>query len=134
MCQSDFLCPVWFCSSKEGPDPIQMALSGFGQMDLVQKRASMQESSGSVLAKHNWPTTSFPTFRLGWVLTQTAWVILCKTSLDLIGFWLTVSGFGQTEPLSRFPGSVQVLTSTYKLNLPSKALQVLIFASWSLQV
>ena len=35
---------------------------------------------------------------------------------------------------SRFPGSLQVLTSTYKLNLPSKALQVLIFASWSLQV
>ena len=31
--------------------------------------------------------------------------------------------------LSRFPGSLQVLTSTYKLNLPSKALQVLIFAS-----
>ena len=35
---------------------------------------------------------------------------------------------------TRFPGSLQVLTSTYKLNLPSKALQVLIFASQSLQI
>ena len=40
---------------------------------------------------------------------------------------------------SRFPGSLQVLTSTYKLNLPSKALQqihvlIFIFTSWSLQV
>ena len=34
----------------------------------------------------------------------------------------------------RFPGSLQVLTSTYKLNLHSKAIQVLIFASRSLQV
>ena len=35
----------------------------------------------------------------------------------------------------KFPGSLQVLTvtSTYRLNLPSKALQVLIFASQSLQ-
>ena len=38
--------------------------------------------------------------------------------------------------LTRFPGSLRVLTSTYKLNLPSTALQVLIilFASQSLQV
>ena len=35
---------------------------------------------------------------------------------------------------ARFPGSLQVLTSSYKLNLPSKALQVLIFASRSLHV
>ena len=35
---------------------------------------------------------------------------------------------------ARFLGSLQVLTSTYKLNLPSKALQVLIFASQSLQI
>ena len=36
--------------------------------------------------------------------------------------------------VARFPGSLQVLTSTYKLNLPSKVLQVLTFASQSLQV
>ena len=34
----------------------------------------------------------------------------------------------------RFPGSLKVLTSIYKLNLLSKALWVLIFASRSLQV
>ena len=35
----------------------------------------------------------------------------------------------------KFPGSLQVLTSTYKLNWPSKALQVLIiFVSQSLQL
>ena len=32
---------------------------------------------------------------------------------------------GMFLSLSRFPGSIQVLTNTYKLNLPSKALQVL---------
>ena len=35
---------------------------------------------------------------------------------------------------TRFPGPLQVIASIYKLNLPSKALNVLIFASLSLQV
>ena len=41
---------------------------------------------------------------------------------------------GMFLSLSRFPWPLQVHTSTYKLNLPSKALQVLIVASWSIQV
>ena len=34
----------------------------------------------------------FPTFRLGCVLPQTAWIILCKASLDPVWFWLHASG------------------------------------------
>ena len=34
----------------------------------------------------------FPTFRLGCILPQTAWVILCKASLDPVWFWLHASG------------------------------------------
>ena len=47
-----------------------------------------------------------PTFRLGSVLPQTSRIILCKTSPDPIQFWLTVSGFSQTDPV-RKQASVQ---------------------------
>ena len=36
----------------------------------------------------------FLAFRFGCTLPQTALVIFCRTSLDPIWFWLTVSGFG----------------------------------------
>ena len=32
----------------------------------------------------------FPTFRLGYILSQTVRILLCKTRPDPIGFWLTV--------------------------------------------
>ena len=51
------------------------------------------------------------------------------SSSDTQQEWVTV-----VNHLTRFPGSLQVFTSTYKLNLPRKALEVLIFASQSLQV
>ena len=41
------------------PNPIWMAWSHFDQMHLVQKQASVQESSGP-LAEHNWSATTFP--------------------------------------------------------------------------
>ena len=47
---------------------------------------------------------SFPTFRLGCFLPQTAWILLSKSSPDLIWFWLTVSGFGQTGPVWKQAG------------------------------
>ena len=43
----------------------------------------------------------FPTFRLSCVIPQTARIILCKTRPDPIWFWLTVSGFGQTDPVPK---------------------------------
>ena len=39
----------------------------------------------------------FAIFRLCCNLPQIAQITLCKTSLDLIWFWLTVSGFGQMD-------------------------------------
>ena len=42
-----------------------------------------------------------PTFKLSCMLTQTAWIALCKTSPHPIWFWLTVPGFGQTDPVCK---------------------------------
>ena len=47
----------------------------------------------------------FPTFRLGCVLAQTPLIKLYKTSPDLIWFWLTVSGFCQTDPVRKQAGA-----------------------------
>ena len=74
---SDFLHPVWFSSCiqfgpilpkkaqiiscKTGPYLIWMAWSGFGQMHLIWKQASVQELSGLVLAERHQPATSFKT-------------------------------------------------------------------------
>ena len=49
----------------------------------------------------------FVTFRLGCVLPQTVRIILCKTSLDPIWFWLTVSSFGQKDPVRKQAGVLE---------------------------
>ena len=82
---------------KTGPDPIWMALSGLGQMQLVWKQASVQESSNLVSGRTQPARYQFPTFRLSYILPQMARIIFCKTSPDLISFWLTVLGLGQTD-------------------------------------
>ena len=69
---------------KTDPDPIWMALSGFGQTHLVWKQAGVQESLGLVSGRMQPVHDQFPTFRLGSILPQTSWIILCKTSLDPI--------------------------------------------------
>ena len=46
---------AWIILCKTVPDPIWMAWSGFGQVHLVWKQASVQESSDSIMAEHNWP-------------------------------------------------------------------------------
>ena len=46
----------------------------------------------------------FPTFRLGFILPQMAWIALRKTSPDLIGVWLTMSGFGSTDLVQKRDG------------------------------
>ena len=75
------------------------AWSGVGQMHLVWKQAGGQEALGLVLAECNRPT-----FRLGCLLPLTALIVLCKTSLGPIWFWLTVSGLGQMDPVWKQPG------------------------------
>ena len=69
---------------------IWMAWSDLGQTHLVQKQASVQESSSPVSGRMQPAHYQFPTFRLSCVLPQMAQIILCKTRLDLIWFWLTV--------------------------------------------
>ena len=83
---------------KTSLDPVRMAWSDFGQVHLVWKQASVQESLGLVLVKCSWPITSkFPTFRFSCALPQAAQIVSYKTRPDPVWFWLTVSGFGQTD-------------------------------------
>ena len=58
------------------------------------------------LAEHNRPATRFPL--LYSVLLQTARITLCKTSPDPVWLWLTVSGFGQTDPVRKRAGVQQL--------------------------
>ena len=46
----------------------------------------------------------FPTFWLGSVHPQTTRIILCITNPSRVYFWLTVSGFGQTDPVRKQAG------------------------------
>ena len=77
--------PDWISCAK--PAQIRSGWPGTGQTDLVPKLAGVQESAGRVLEECNWPVTSFP-LSLICVLPQTAQIILCKTSMDPIWFWL----------------------------------------------
>ena len=76
-----------------------MAWSGFGQMHLVLKQASVQNLLGPVVGRMLPACHQVPSFRFSCVLPQMVWIILCKTRLDSIWFWLTVSGFGQMDPV-----------------------------------
>ena len=93
-----------FIMCKTDPNPIWMSWSGFGQTHLVRKQASVQESSGPVSGRTQPACYQFPTFRLGSVFAQMARIIVCKTSLDPVWFWLSVSGFGQTDPVRKQAG------------------------------
>ena len=85
---SKFSHMIQFHSSKDGPDHFLQNQPGsnldrlvwFCPNGSIRKPASMQESPGPVLAEHNRPATSFPTFRLGCIVSHTAQTILCKTS------------------------------------------------------
>ena len=81
-----------------------MAWSGFGQTHLVWKQAGVQESSGAVSGRKQPAGYHFPIFRVGFVHPQTSRRILCNTSPEPIEIWLTVSGFGQTDPVRKQAG------------------------------
>ena len=95
---SNFPHPIQFCPSKEGPDHsvrngldlIWMAWSGFGQMHLVQMQTGVTESLGPTSGRMQSASYQFTTFTLACILPQTAWIILCKTSLGPVWFWLIV--------------------------------------------
>ena len=92
---------AWSILRKTDPDPIWMAWSRFGQMHLVRKQAGVQEPSGPVSGRTQLARHQFPTFRLSCILPQTSQIMLCRTRPDPIWFWLTVSGFGQTDPVRK---------------------------------
>ena len=111
---------TWVILCRTDPDPIWMAWSGFGQMHLVWKQANVQESSGPVSGRTQPARYRFPSFRLGCVLPQTAWIILCKTSPDPIGFWLILCQvLAKTDPVREQAGvqgsSGPLLANAFKL-------------------
>ena len=109
---SDFPHPIRFLSSKEGQDHIVQNRPGSDLDGLVRlgPNASGPEASRGVRitrpgsGKAQPVPYQFPTFRLRCVLPQAARIILCKTGPDPIWFWLTVSGFGQTNPVRKQAG------------------------------
>ena len=92
---------AWIILRKTDLDPMWIVWSVFGQTHLVRKQVGMQETPGPVSGRMQPARYQFPAFRLGSVLPQISRTILCKTSPDPIWFWLTVSGFGQTDPVRK---------------------------------
>ena len=104
--------PGLYCA-KSAPGPIWMAWSGCPEASRCA-RIIGPGSGRTQPARYQ-----FPTFRLGCVLPQTAWVILCyppppppppkknrkkKHSQDPVWFRLTVSGFDRTDPVRKQAG------------------------------
>ena len=97
--RSDFPHPIRFCSSKEGMAHTVQNQPGSNLVGLVRfwpKAPCLEASRCARIIEPGSGRTQpacyqFPTFRLSCI--QMAWIILSKTSLDLIWFWLTVSGF-----------------------------------------
>ena len=83
---------TWIILCKASLDPVWYWLHASG-LEASQCARIIRPGSGRMQPAHY----QFSTFRLGCVLPQTAWVILCKASLDPIWFWLTVSSFGQMD-------------------------------------
>ena len=106
---SDFLHPIRFRFSEEGPNHTVQNRPGPDLSDLVRFWANVSCPETSCCARITGPGSGrmqparyqFPTFRLGCVLPQTDRIILRKTSLDSTGFWLTMSGLGQTDPVRK---------------------------------
>ena len=95
---SDFSHAILSRSSKEGLDHIVSHRPGSDLDGLIRfwPNASGPEASrcARIIGPNSGRTQTvhyhFPTFRLGYILSQTALIILCKTRPDPIGCWLTV--------------------------------------------
>ena len=97
---------AWTILCKPNSDLIWMAWSGLGQIHPVLKQAGVQKPLAPVSGRMQHARDQFPAFRLGCILPQTAWIMLCKTRLAPVWCWLTVSGFGQTDLVQK-QGGVQ---------------------------
>ena len=86
---------TWIILCKTDSDLTWMAWSCIGQTYMVWKHRGVQESLGLVFGRKQPAHYQFSTVRLGCVLPQMSQIILYKTSLDLIWFWLTASCFGK---------------------------------------
>ena len=128
--RSNFPHLIQLCSSKEGPDHIvkNQTISNLDGLVRVWPNASGPEASWC--ARIIWPGSGrmepahyqFPTFSLCCVLPQMTQTILCKTSPDLFWFWLTVSGFGQTDLVQK-QGGMQKSSGLLQANT-SKPIQI----------
>ena len=109
---SGFLQLIQFCSSEEGLDCIVQKWPRSDLHGLVrfQPTTPGPEASQYVrIIRHSSGRMQlvcyqFPTFTLSCILLQTAQIMLCKSIPDPIWFWLTVSGFGQTDPVRKQAG------------------------------
>ena len=109
---SGFLQLIQFCSSEEGLDCIVQKWPRSDLHGLVrfQPTTPGPEASQYVrIIRHSsgrmqLVSYQFPTFTLSCILLQMAQIMLCKSIPDLIWFWLTVSGFGQTDPVWKQAG------------------------------
>ena len=105
----DFLHPIQFHSSNKVLDQTVQNWPGSKLDGLVRFWLNPSGPQTSQCSRIIRPSSGrmqpacyeFPIFRLGCILPQTAWIILCKTGLDPVWFWLTVSGAGQMDPVQK---------------------------------
>ena len=116
--RSNFLHPIRFHSCKEGPDHTVQNRPRSNLDGLVRLGPDGSGPETSQCARIIGPSSGrmqlacyqFPTFRLGCILPQMAQTILCTSSLDVIWFWLTVSGFGPMDPVRKQAGVQESLS------------------------
>ena len=124
---SDFLHPVWFCFSKEGPDHIVQNWPGSNLDGLVWVWQNTSGLAASWCARIIGPGSGrtelaryqFPTFRLGYILPQTA-------------LWHDLSGDWAKSKM--FLGNSKWLSSVSSVNIlwrKVRGLQVVLHTKWT---
>ena len=93
---------IWFHSSKEGPSHIVQDWPGSNSGGPVRFWPNMSGPVASQCARNIVPGSGrmqpacyqFPMFRLSCILLQMVGSYCTECAVDLVWFWLTVSGFG----------------------------------------
>ena len=102
------------------PNPIQKHF-GYGQSHPLHFVIASEQHAriiGPDSSRTQLASYLCGTFGLRCILPPTAQIMLHKTSLDLIWFWLTVLGFSQTDPLWK-QASMEESLGLLLANLPS---------------
>ena len=118
---SNFPHLIQFHSSKEGANHTVQYQPGSNLDGLVRfwPKASGPEASwcawltGLGSGRMQPGCYPFPTFRFISILPQMAQIILCETSPDPVWFRLTVSDFGQMDPVRKQAGVQESLPRSY---------------------